>query len=42
MAKLPHYILNGVNTKTNYFIGMNPLLDLLTKLSDEVANISSI
>lgn len=42
IVKMPNNLLNGVNTATVYFIGINPLIDLLTNLSTEVSNISSV
>lgn len=39
---MPNDLFNGVNTKTVFFIGINPLIDLLDSLNKEVANVSSI
>lgn len=39
---MPRNLIYGVNTSSNYFIGLNPLDDLLTKLKNEVSNISSV
>jgi len=42
IVKMPNYILNGVNSSTNFFIGLIPLKDLLTKLSNDVTKINTI
>jgi len=42
IVKMPRNLIFGVNTSSNYFIGLNPLDDLLTKLKNEVSNISSV
>lgn len=42
IVKFPNNIIYGINTATSQFIGFNPLLDLLTKIKNDVSNISSV
>lgn len=35
-------MLYGVNTSTTFFIGINPLIELLTALEKEISNIGSV
>lgn len=41
-VKLPNYVLNGVNNTLDSFIGINPLIDLLTVMSQDMANVSTL
>jgi len=42
IVKMPRNLIYGVNSVSNYFIGLNPLDDLLSKLKTEVSNISTV
>lgn len=42
MVKLPNYVINGVNNADNYFIGITPLIDLLTQLQTDIQGISQV